>query len=279
MIHPSRDVAIAIALLVFGLAAFLFGLEDLKAEASSVAAVFGVIGALVVFFSPFLLLNFWRALRLQRRLEGGQGEVDRWKLSADEIAQFVTAELESDAPRPVWWPSKRARAHGTEVIFGDEALAVDSRYLSLPTSGLQSMRGIRWDEGPQRVLEFKTRLIVTRGATVQTLTTQERILRVPAPDRSAALKVYQHFGDLLSGRRIIAPRRWTVRIRGGLIVAILSALMAVLGYVLAEQNGWRGDGEFWWVPMVMMLLGIFVGFGGLTVAIVSWRFQKMQRGE
>ena len=275
MIRPKRDLAIALTLLVLSIPAFLNGLPGILRNEASVAVGVAVAAALVGFFAAFMSLNFWAALRMARRLERGEDIVAKWTVRPEAVAAFRRAET-SRGPNHF-----RLRADDAlDVIFGGEAVLAGGRLYVMPTAGLQAVRAVRLHHGDPPFLEFDTSVLTAKGSpSARTIGRTYGTLRVPATDREGAVTVVWHYEAMLAGRTIIAPNRWTYRIRGGVVGMIVSALAGLVGYLLAEANNWRADGPLGWVPLVLLIVAPIAGLGSLVLALVAARWRQQQRGQ
>jgi hypothetical protein len=275
MIRPKRDLAIALILLAISFPAFLNGLPGILRNEASVAVGVAVLAALVGFFSAFMSLNFWSALRMARRLERGEGMVAKWTVRPEAVAAFRRAET---ARGP-----NHFRLRGDDainVLFGGEAVLADGQLYVMPTAGLQTVHAVRLQHGDPPFLEFGTSLLTAKGSpSSRTLGRTNGTLRVPASDREAALTVVWHYEAMLAGRTIVDPNRWTSRIRVGVVGMILSALAGIAGYSLAVANDWRADEPLWWVPLVLLIAAPILGLGSLVVALTAAHWRRQQRGQ
>ncbi|MCC6241435.1 MAG: hypothetical protein IT353_01285, partial [Gemmatimonadaceae bacterium] len=92
MIHPRRDLTIALVLLLVSMPTLLAGLPAMRRNESSWLVGIAVVAGLVAFFSAFMTWNFYNALRLARRLERGEHVVARWTVSGESMASFRREE-------------------------------------------------------------------------------------------------------------------------------------------------------------------------------------------
>jgi len=274
MIRPKRDLIIAVVLLAISIPAFLYGLPGILRNEESVAVGVAVVGGLVGFFAAFMSLNFWKALRIARQLERGEGIVAQWTVRTEAVAAFRRAET-TRGPNHFRLRSDES----ITVIFGGEAVLVAGQLYVMPTAGLQAVRAVRLQHGDPPFLEFDTSILTAKGSpSSRTIGLTYGTLRVPATDRERAVAVVWHYEAMLSGRTIIAPNRWTNRIRVGVVGLILSGVSGVIGYVLAEANDWRAEGPLWWVPLVLLIVAPIAGLGSLIVTLVALNWRKQQRG-
>ena len=278
MIHPKRDLAIALIMLIGGVTAFLWGLPPMIAGTPGPRGVAGLAGGLIGFFGGVMTFNFGAALRLQGGLLHGSTAIARWRVEPAVLRAWLDAESQRQAPRPEWWPGARDLAHGIDVAFGPESVSVGGRFLSIPSSGLQAMRAVALWPGSPATLEFTTHLYAARGGSAPRIDAVKGLLRVPAPDTAKAAAVRQYYEDVLAGRIIVAPRRWTIRIVIGLAWAGLGATAALVGRWLTQAADHRTDGPLGIAPMVAQIAGSISVLAGLTLALIAWRFRQRQRG-
>lgn len=278
MIHPPRDFSIALAMLVGGVAAFLWGLPTMIAGTPGPQGVAGVVGGLVGFFGALMTLNFGAALYLQRRLLHGSTAIARWRVDPTVLRAWLDGESRRGGPRPEWRPNGHDLAHGIVVAFGPESVSVGGRFLSIPSSGLQAMRAVALHPGSPPTIAFATHLYAARGASAPQIAAVSGLLRVPAPDAAQAAAVLRYYEEVLAGRIIVAPRRWTIRIVIGLLWAGAGAIAVVAGQWLMEAAGHRTDGPWGTAPLIAQIAGSLSVIAGLAVAAMAWSFRRRQRG-
>jgi hypothetical protein len=280
MIHPVRDLCLALALLLSGVTALAWGYPAIFDEgvhkARHVAFAIGLIATVI---GLPMTGNFAFALRIQRRLERGEGITARWTVSSALMQQYVESEARFEGLRPHWKPSQRDIENGLNVIFGPEVVLVGEQLFSMPSAGMQSVRAVRVIPGTPSVIEFQTLLytFVTTGNS-ERLTTTKGLLRIPAPGWEQAEKVRRFYQDVIKGVNVIAPSRWKKRIVAGYVIAGISVLLFVLGYALAVATKWRADGALGLIPMILMITAPLTGIGGLVLAFIASRFQARQHG-
>jgi len=274
VIHPRRDLTIALVLLLVSMPTLLAGLPAMRRNESSWLVGIAVVAGLVAFFSAFMTWNFYNALRLARRLERGEHVVARWTVSGESMASFRREEQQR--ARNHWRPRVDTPV---EVIVGQEAVLVGGLLYSTPTAGLQAVCSVRLLHSDPPVLEFATTLVAATGSpSSRSLGVSHGALRLPAPERRAAALVVQHFTDMLAGRTIVAPTRWTVRIWIGVAGMVLAAAAGIGGYLGAEANGWRGDAPLWWIPLVLMITAPLLALASLALTVTAAIWRRQQRG-
>jgi hypothetical protein len=278
MIHPKRDFTLAICLTLLGIAAFIWGIPVFAATEPSPRMIAGLVGGLVAFFGFLATLNFWFALRLQHRLRSGAKTVFRWTVPPAIMQTYVHNEARRTGPRPHWQPNQTDIAKGLEIAFEPEAVLVGGRVYTMPSSGMQAIRAVSVEPGTPPVIEFQTQLFTVSGGSAISVRVHKGLLRLPAPDPAMAEHVRRYYQDIITGRTIIAPDRWTKRIRWGRWIAVISVLLGIAGYVIANSTGWRGDDATGIVAITLMLVGFFGFPAGLAIMALAAAFQRRQRG-
>jgi hypothetical protein len=275
MIHPRRDLIIAIVLFIAGLAAFLWGLPDIIAGRNSAWLIASMIGGFIAVFALLMIPNFLWAMRLAGRMQAGEGLIAQWTVPAAQMENFI--RWEKTQPWNHWRPTE---ARDTDIRFAPEYAMADGKLYTMPTSGPQAVRAVHWLEGEPPVLLFETATFVARGATVQTIATEKGRLRVPVGDRRAGHKVLKAYGDMLAGRTIVHPRRWIIRKRIAVVWFVLSAAIGLWGWWMAEATGWRVSDEDVWslAPMVAMIAGLIFAIAAVVLYLLARAFHRRQLG-
>ncbi|MFZ1469805.1 MAG: hypothetical protein WAT09_12630 [Paracoccaceae bacterium] len=279
MIHPKRDLLLALmilgaSLLALTYAAFGPGVFD-SSTPRQVALAAGGLGA---FFGSFLSLNFWRAVRLSQRLAQGKGAIAVWTIQPDQMRAFLAADTRLEGPRNLWRPSVEATQRPVTFAFGPEVIVADGMLYSIPSAGMQSMRGVTLRPWTPPMLEFSTQIVTTRPGVVGGLLTVKSLLRVPAPDLAQAVSLRRYYQGILDGQTVIAPGRWILRIKLGLWGAAVGAASALTGWFLAGATHWRADDLSGQIALLMLLTGPLLILGGLVLALIAWRLHKIQHG-
>jgi hypothetical protein len=278
MIHPKRDFGIALCLTLLGIAAVIWGAPVFADAEPSPRMIIGIIGGLVAFFGFLASINFWFALRLQRRLHSGTNTVFRWTVPHALMQAYVENEAKRTGPRPHWQPNSTDIAHGLDVAFEPEAVLVGGRLYTMPSSGMQAIRSVSVEPSNPPVIEFQTQLFTVSGGSAVTVRVHEGLLRLPAPDLSLAEYARRYYHEIIAGRTIIAPDRWTKRIRWGRWIAISCVLLGVAGYALAQAIGWRGDDGTGIAAITLILIGLLGTPAGLIIMALASVFRRRQYG-
>jgi hypothetical protein len=268
MIQPARDYLIALILTFAGLAAFAFGLWRLVEHGENdVPGGVGVaIGGLVALFGSFMLLNFRWALRIARRMQRGEGVIARWTLPAETVTAYVAAEKARPwYDRSRWKPKPGAEA---EVLFSADGVLAGGRYHGLSSKGIQTYTAVDLIYGNPVMIQFSTREIAVVG---DRLTSHRSALRLPVArgaDEPAA-GVMAHFGQGLTHAVQTQPDFWRSRRKIGLVILVLSAASAGIGWLLAEASGWSADAASGMVAMILMIVGVIFGLAGLFLVALA----------
>jgi hypothetical protein len=278
MINPKRDFTIALCLTILGLAAVIWGFPVFANDEPSPRMIIGLVGGLVAFFGLLASVNFWFALRLQRRLRSGTNTVFHWTVPPALMRAYADNEARRTGPRPHWQPNAEDITNGLNVAFEPESVLVADYVYTMPSSGMQAIRSVSVEPGTPPIIEFQTQLFTMTGGSAVTVRVHEGLLRVPAPDAAMAEQVRLYYADIISGRTIIAPDRWTKRIRWGRWIAISCVLLGVVGYALAQAIGWRGDDATGIAAITMILIGLLGTPAGLAIMALASAFRRRQHG-
>lgn len=278
MIHPKRDFIIALSLFFIGLAAAIWGLPSLADDSLRAKSVALVIGGLMALFGLIFSFNFGVALRIKWRLEKGTDAIARWNIPPAQLNLYIQTEAQRAGQHPHWQPNHHDKEFGINVAFGPESVLLGGLLYSIPSSGLQSIRAVKVYLDQPPVIEFQTQLYETRGATVQTLRVSKGLLRVPAPDEAQALSVCNYYQDIITGKHIVAPNRWTIRIKIGLATIGVSVLMIVASRVMSELSGGKPFGPNLSLEEFLLVVGIMGILFGSILSFAAWRLYLRQRG-
>jgi hypothetical protein len=278
MIHPKRDFTIALCITFLGFCTVFWGYPVFTDAEPSARMIIGIIGGMVAFFGVLASLNFWFALRLQRRIRAGTATVFRWTVPHALMRLYVDNEARRSGPRPHWQPNGTDIANGLDVAFEPEAVLVGKHVYTMPSSGMQAIRAVSVEATTPPVIEFQTQLYTVSGGSAVTVRVHEGLLRVPAPDAAMAEEVRRYYDEIITGRTVIAPDRWTKRIRWGRWITIISVIIGVLGFALAQTTGWKGDDATVIVAITMIMIGVFGCPAGLIIMALASAFRRRQHG-
>jgi hypothetical protein len=278
MIHPKRDFTISLILTLLGIGGVIWGFPAFADAEPGPRMIAGLIGGLIAVFGLLATINFWFALRLQRRLRTGETTVFRWTVPPPLMQRHVDNEARRTGPRPHWQPKAEDIANGLHVAFEPESVLVADYVYTMPSSGMQAIRSVRVEPTTPPVIEFQTQLFTVTGGSAVTVRVHDGLLRVPAPDTAMAEQVRLYYYNIISGRTIIAPDRWTRRIRWGRWIATASLLLGLAGLVLAQATGWRADDISGIAAITLILIGIFGLPAGLAIIGLATAFRRRQHG-
>jgi hypothetical protein len=276
MIHIERDLSIAVAMFLVGLAGIAWGWEDIALNQETFAAIAAVVGGFLLVFGVLMTFNFLLALFMRRDIVSGRKAFANWIVPADVVERFVAAEAARGRPWSEWRPNQRDRRDGLAVHFAPETIVVGGALLSIPSSGMQSMRAIRIEPGDPPVLEMQTHMYAARSGGDGGITSIRGALRTPAPDLVSAEEIRAWYQEVLDGRNVIAPNRWTSRIKGGVIAAAVGAAVFLVGLGLYVVTGDLLEGPAGPAPLLAMIFGALIAVCGLIIASVASGFRRRQ---
>lgn len=269
MIRPVRDSLVALILTLAGLAAFGYGLTRLWVFGPNDLAggIAVAVGGLTAFLSGLMLVNFWRALRIARKMRRGEGVIGRWTAPVETITAYLAAE----EARPVndrsrWQPKPGKPA---EIIVSADAVLAGGQYHGLSSQGVQIFVAVSLVYGTPLMIEF-TNHEIAAGPSDRVVSGRS-VLRLPVArgaDQPAG-QVLGHYRQVLSGAIRVKPGFWRQRLRIGLGAMLLGAAATGLGWVLAERGGWRVDDGLGMAALVLLISGPVLALGGLILAAIA----------
>ncbi|PWR23243.1 hypothetical protein [Zavarzinia compransoris] len=276
MIHVVRDIRLSGLLLGLSLGAlgWFFLLSPGFTDTEGPHGIALVLGGLGTLFGLPVFLNFLAAVRIRHRLLAGEGVIGRWPVRAAGIAEYQALQRQYGIGNS-WKPSRAERRDGVEIVFGAETLVIGGRLLSLPTSGLQSIRGIGFEAEPALTLAIVCRAWVKVGSR---LTPMDEMLRLPVTDIDEANKVMAHYRAALAGTVIVRPDRWRSRLRAGIVLTLAMPVVALAGWLWADglrAGDRQGDGIG---PLVTMLVGLLGTIAAAVFTLLVWFLHRRQRG-
>jgi hypothetical protein len=276
---PGRDAAIAGLILLVGLALLAAGAPDLMDDGPR-AGLFGL-GLFVTIMGAVFFAGFLWAARIVRAMRGGRTAIARWTLSPEEFARWREIDrrfTERGEPNDYRAPS-HVPAGGLEVIFSDTGVLIGDRYFGLATTGLNHFTSVRPIGSDPPMIEFGTVETKATSLSVVRVWKARSVLRVPVASTAAfqGEKVARRYQDIVSRRVIVKPHFWTRRIRGGLIVAAVSALLGITGVLVAMNGPPVGESApLTYAPPVLAVGGVIFAIGGLIVALAAWSMRRSQ---
>ncbi|MBY8824982.1 hypothetical protein [Sphingomonas colocasiae] len=275
--HPERNTIICGVIALGGIVAVAFGayeMQTLGHETGRSAASISL-GLLAAILGTALFANFLWAVRIVRAMRSGRTAIARWTVPADQVeryreidARFAEREAENDYRLPRAIP-----ADGLEVIFSEDGVLIGDCYFGLATTGMTRFQRVASIASDPPMIEFGTAMTVARNPGRFSLQTVRGTLRVPVSREAAqqADRVVRQYLDVIERRVIVKPHFWTVRIRGGLIVLVVCALLALTGFALADRNQELGN-----IPLFLAVAGTIFAIGGAIMALLAWALRRRQ---
>ncbi len=275
--NPGRSVLIALAVTLLAWGSVAWGAWEMDAtgmETTRSAVMIGI-GLLPAMFGPFLVLNFWAGVRVIAALRQGKGVIGRWRIPQADLAAFMAEDTKRNSHGPEYWndwtPPRAAPPEGIEIVFVGNGVLVSDTYFILPNFG--PIRFERVGILPMNPVSIEYVMVapyVTRFSYRQT----RSALRLPIPraDDPQALKVLDHYQQVLAGKVVSNPDFYRNRVRFGLAAALVLLPFAGLGARL-DQNGF-GQVD---VPSIMVIFGGIFGCGALLLALFAWVLGQRQR--
>lgn len=271
---PRRSMFICAGVTLAAWASVAWGAYELNStdEEPLGASLMVGLGLLPAMLAPFLVLNFWRGVKVFAAIRRGERQIARWTVTAAELAAFSQND-KTHAARGAehmneWSLPREMPPGGIEVIFVDDGVLVGDTYFALATVGIFKFSHV-WllDERP---LAIAFRTILT-SANRFGARTSVGMLRIPvsAGAGAEAAKVIAHYQQL-DTLKIIATRPGPRRVMlFGLILAPISFIVAAIGIAL-KMNGLYSDSDD--ISGMLIVLGIMLGIAGLIFALIGWRF-------
>lgn len=274
---PERNAAICGFVAVAGAVAVWWGFREMNAlgRETSLTAAMIAFGMLAAIFGTAFFVNFMRAVRVFRDMRSGRTAIERWTVPAHEFARYreIDGRFAARGSRNDYRPPRYVPPEGVEVIFADDGVLIGGSYFSLATTGISRIRTVGLIASDPPMIEFATVLTtVTKMTSVQVHHNRGR-LRVPVAAEAAMLgrRVVNRYQDILDRRVIVNPHFWTGRIKGGLIMAGISAVAAAVGFALKERNQELSN-----IPLVLAVAGTICAIGGLLMALIAWSLRQKQ---
>lgn len=277
--NPRRGAVISVVVaLVSGLAVW-WGVSDMLAHEgreTTYTAVAIAVGGLVGFFALIMLANSIWAMRIYSALQRGDGVIAKWVVAPATFELFRAAEdtlakngQDNDYPVP-----RRTPPEGLPIWFNQDGVLIGDRFFGLASTGVARFAGVHLRQGVPSTLEFSTVLTTAYAQPRMVIRHQQGQLRVPIDPRNPreAQKVLDHYSAVMARRVIVKPHFWTLRIRIGLVAALLGGLAFAVGFLLREQNSEMND-----IPAIAAVVGAVVGIGGLVLAALAAMLRQHQR--
>lgn len=278
---PEWSLAVSAAMTFAGASGIVWGALTMAAmggaETGATAAAIGV-GIPLTVIGLAMGVNFWRGLVLMKAMRRGKGVIARWTVSPSQLEGFREAEkvLPPHTGRNAYKVPKKTPPEGIEVIFADDAVIVGDTYFGLSSTGMLSFHEVGIRPGNPMSFEFRLKLFFMRKSSGGGIITSQIPYVVRAPIATTATeeanRVLEHFRAILTGKVLAKPDFYPSRIRIGLIVAAVSAVVFALGMGL-EMAGL----SFGVTTLVMAVAGAVVGLGGLVLAAIAYTLGLKQR--
>lgn len=270
--NAERSALIALAMLGLGAGMIVTGVAEMNGlgrETLSTAVRIGF-GIPLATIGLVMFVNFQRGAHLMKAMRRGDKLVARWTLAPDAYAAFCEANARRNALGPEYRnsyePPETTPAGGVEVIFAEDAVMIGDDYFGLSARGMFTFGGIQIVPGSPASLEFGLSFVsLSKVTTIQTRRTTG-LLRVPisAAAKDEGRRVLRHFEKVRSGEIVARPDFYPSRMRIGLYVAGLGALVAAAGFGLEAIDARLGA-----IPLVMAVCGSMVALGGLVLALLA----------
>ncbi len=277
--RPGRSLLIAAVITAAGAASLAWGVTTMAAikGETELTAVAVALGLLAVIFGPLLMINFYWAVRIVRRMRRGEGVIARWTVTPETFERFREDERrrgETDGPND-WSVPRRTPGEGVEVIFSEDGVLVDETYFGLASAGLAHVRAVETLADNPLALRFATAMTTTQWrSSGSELILIPGALRIPVATgaNEDLARVLEHYRLVLAGERLVKPGFWKLRVRLGLWGAGVSGAVAAAGFGLNALGLDLGE-----APLVMAVAGTMFAIAGLVLALIASRFAARQR--
>jgi hypothetical protein len=277
--NPGRNLLIALAITLISWAAVAWGFSQIEGDGvePSWSGAMAGIGLLPAILGPFVVLNFWWGIQVFASIRRGESVMARWHIPAAHLTDFrVEDEKRSShglAYFNDWTPPRKVPPEGINVHFTRNGVLVHDTYFGLSNFGPYRFERVGILPGHPLSIEFlTTSLVVNRFSARQT----RSVLRLPIPSAEdpEALKVLDHYRQVLAGKVSSNPDFYPNRVRVGLAAALVLLPIAGLGAAL-DQNGFVEVD----VPSIITIFGGVFGLGALLLALIAWVLgRKAARG-
>ena len=282
--NPVLQLRIALAITLVSWALILWGLLEMRAAGWADERSSGTkigLGMLPGIIGPFMVLNFWSAVRIVAALRRGENVLARWHVPAATLAEFVPEDIKRNGLGSEyvndWKPPRTLPPGGVDIIFGADGVVVHNSYFALVTSGPYLFQKVGLLPHSPRSIEFLT--VTTHSGGNSTTRRFPAVLRLPLPeaptttDHPDALKVVDHFRRVRTGEVVTNPNFYPRRVRIGAIGAAIFLPIALIGFFLERQ----GDPDRGQVPGLMLGIGLLFGGASLILALLATYIGRGQR--
>jgi hypothetical protein len=279
--NPRRNLAIALGVTLLAWASIAWGILEMQANGWEETTASGLkigLAMLPALFGPFMILNFWWAVRIVAALKHGKKVLGRWQVSGGTLSTFLTQDADRSNHGPTYlndWKAPSAPpVDGIEVIFGTNGVLVQDSYFALGTSGPYKFTAVGILPAYPLSIEFVTVATFVSSISAVTIRRFPAVLRLPitGADCPDALRVLDHYRKVLAGEIDPNPGFYQRRIRIGLIGAAIFGTIAVTGFVIGPQSP-----DYFDLPSLMMIFGSIFTFASLLLATLAWILSRRQR--
>jgi hypothetical protein len=274
-------MGIAIAITLLSWASVAWGVLEMRGNDWQETTASGLkigLALLPALLAPFMVLNFWWAVRIVEELCAGKNVLARWRMSGEALAAFIAEDKARSAHGTAylndWIPPYEPPADGIEVIFGPTGVWVDNSYFTLAKSGFYKFTAVGILPSQPLCIEFVTVATMVSNISAVTIRRFTAVLPLPLTDADSpdALKVLDHYRGVLSGETNPNPQFYPRRIRIGLIGAAVFLLPAFAGYIIGPQSE-----DYFDLPSLMMIFGSIFGLASLLLAMLAWILMQRQQ--
>ena len=228
---------------------------------------------------PMMTVYFLWAARKVRAARRGENVIGRWTVSATELAEFVDGNAARSALGPSyrneWKPPRKPPAAGIEIIFVPDAVVVGSAFYSLVTTGLFRCTGVQELRQNPPAIEFGVITVLASTTTVRRFFNTLR-LPVSRQARGELDRVLDHFRRVSNREIVVNPDFYRSRIRIGLILASVGAILTPLGFWFAGQARRSGDQDMENFAEGLAGGSLIVAVAGLVLAAIAWTLRQRQ---
>lgn len=250
----------------------VFEMQRLGHETGYTATAIGGGFPVAVIASGMLLLAM-RGARTVAAITRPENMLGRWRVSPDELAAFAVNNTARNALgvdyQNDWTPPRTIPPDGIEIIFAPDGVLVGDTYFGLVNTGMFKFQGAQMLPGNPLAIEFG--MVATTGTHIShvVVRTHHSVLRLPVSRlaRDEAVRVLDHFKRVDAREIVVNAGFYLSRIRIGLWVAAVSFPVAAFGFAMAFSGYANNDIVD---PALLAGLGVILGIGGLTLALLAW---------
>ncbi len=268
--NPTRKAILFGVIALAGMASVTLGIWEMVAAGGETrrSPAMMLFGLLAGTLGTALFVNYLRAARIVAAMRGGGAAIARWTVPPDQFARFRESDrrLSEHSHRNDYVPPRQVSPEGVEVIFGSDGVLIGDSFFPLSTSGTSRIIGAGVRSGDPAMIEFHRVLSRISNLHAITVTKSFGKLRLPIANDHAVegSRVAQHFQDVIERRTIVKPQHWTNRINFGLVVTLVAAASAAIGFLLRERNQELAN-----IPLVLAVAGTIITIGGLVMVALG----------